>query len=500
MSSLATLHLHQGPPESYRPFWDWLARVKPKFIKTLDAGIAPAIKAISPNTQVIYRRFAPGHPLLEEDYLAYVRGVLRASNQYVDYIEGDNEPPGQSNWDANGQWLVNERKAIELAASQGKKYIALNASTGTIPVDWWWNEARKNEFRKLFEVLAQHKGIYGRHEYDAPRAWTLHNYGLAKPKDQWQDSSPYKQGDGGCWLTLRFRRELYIMRNILGWPESIIPYVLPTEALIDGGVTHPARGGGNPGGGWRDFVSFAEFTKDMEWYETEARKEPKFLAYCLFGYESVDPTWHSWSIGSTPTPRYNVGYEKELADWQMAFNPAPIPPPTPSPTPVPTPTAWSNVPPRIAQWKNLILAERRKPLPGGAPQYPEYILYGDGKAATSWLTATMIDKESAGNPNAVGPAVIIAGREHHAYGLLQVLDLPGRPPASELLKPEVNIREGIKILYSNIQSTDLWRGVKNYSGGWAVSGWINFWELYGRSLYYNYKTWFNESMPLPIVK
>lgn len=325
-----TLHVHDFGRINYDndPFWDWLRRARPRFLKTLDPNgrYLAKVKSISPNTVVVWRPYVPAQ--YEEDvgwYRSWMTNNLSYANSSIDCLEGVNEPGGQSNWDSWLRWLEVEREIIELVGQQGKCFVGLTVATGNPTLDffvswdgsrWVPNGATEPRLRAYFETLARYGGYWGPHEYDAPDAYSLHFYGLNKPPDaRLQALSPYRQGDGGAWLALRFRRVLTIMRDVYGWPEEIVPRVMIGEALIDGGVTHPARGP-QPGGGWKDFLSVGRLVEELEWYVGEASKEPKFVGVALFGYATADPTWESWNLR---------GFEQYLPVPTVAPAPAPMP-------------------------------------------------------------------------------------------------------------------------------------------------------------------------------
>jgi len=117
-----------------------------------------------------------------------------------------------------------------------------------------------------------------------------------------------------------------------------------------------------------------------------------------------------------------------------------------SPSPPSIQSISSYWPPVIQRWNALIVIHAR-----------EHGLDPD-------LVAAVIQQESNG--------YTWAGSEAGAVGLMQVMPLPDRPPAGELVRPDVNIAWGTRILSHMIRRADgdLLTGLAAYIGGWNRAG------------------------------
>jgi len=282
-------------------------RGRPAVILWLNLGDSRTVwrlKEVSPETLIIGRKFFRSQPLdnpegRANDAVRAILGSTCAREGAIDTFQIYNEVGPHITED----YRDFDVEAARLLHAEGLKHVAGSWSTGTpevLPInpdgtsDW-----TSHWMRPVLQVT----DYIGTHSYCAPRM------------DDPRGLDPAHPGEG--WFCARFvKARRILMEAQLGF--ALPPWVI-SECGIDSGATKWDAGNQ---GGWRSFVSAAEYLKDLQWYDAILQLYPWMVGGAVYCYGTLDPYWDSYDI---------IGEMAELLTGRMEaeLGQGPGPPPYP---------------------------------------------------------------------------------------------------------------------------------------------------------------------------
>lgn len=296
---MATVPSKLGPHFQAIPSWapalwsELAARLsRPLYAKIV---IPPEQNPFHPNVRIIGRAYIGDGDATEQAYInqAVTDGAAkRAAGDYLDacwpqysrapYVyawEGPNEPPVQTIQQCHRLNRFLHHWSI-LMHNRGKRTIGGSISVG-----------RPEGKTDILDLK------------DAVRAcddWSVHEYG-----------APTMQTGQGS-LCLRYRTHILEPLASIG----ITPSLYITETGIDGGVIDQAHARQ----GWKRFCSEDQMFSQLQWYDSEIRKDPAVVA--AFPFTSGNQGWPSFEVGES--------LSRKLAAYILETEtmPAPLPQPT----------------------------------------------------------------------------------------------------------------------------------------------------------------------------
>jgi hypothetical protein len=274
----------------------YISELKPKVIKFLDpnAGNVQPIRDLIPDALLIYRKWKPSQPLGNSENEAHQLGIdfgqeIAAEEiirrGLVDLVEGYNEVLGETAPAAEHQKFAK----FQLGFQEGLgltpvEPIAFNFGTGNMNADLI--------MEYYGEVLDNYQWL-GFHEYDWPTMDRLHRQGLA-------------EGNGGMWLTLRYRRIMEPIIKALGnhWSVVISECGMTQGVLggLDVGFSHPTNTIHGQWGNYQTPISNEDYWQTLRWYSDELMKDDYVAGACMFVTGSLSP-WESFEIIDRVTPK-----------------------------------------------------------------------------------------------------------------------------------------------------------------------------------------------------
>lgn len=275
---------------------DFIQATKPAVVKIMsDYAKASEIKQLSPGTFVIGRVIDDQNQPMDGDPAQRAQewfnnrlGDIMSSND-IDCWEGYNEPGAET--PAIMSWFAKfEIKRMQLLDSVGRK-----ACIGSFTMGYPANFDLWNDFKPAVTYATTHGHYLALHEYDGPR----------------MDSHVDHSDDSG-WLTLRYRK-VYRKFNFK------LPLLITESGIATG-----------PYGGWKTVTTADDYAKQLEWYDSEMRKDSYVIGAAIFAYEL--PNWENFNI--YPDLTGADGTSGPLSKY-MSSNSAdcPIAPPPITPTP-----------------------------------------------------------------------------------------------------------------------------------------------------------------------
>jgi hypothetical protein len=265
------MHVNRVSDEVYNA----IMKIRPPVIKTLehDVGFWRRVKEALPSVFLVGRFHvdAPSYmPDPEAKGTAFGERLasLEISRlKLIDAWETYNEclaPGGDAAlYDALDRFQAAFAGPIRAA---GLEPVAMNFGTGQYLGEDWVQQ---------FPRTLQTYKYLGLHEYDWPDMWRLHREGEAA-------------GNGGCWLALRYRRIMNVVRQTYAGKHVVIM----TECGLTQAV-YPGR----PDIGWRSELTEDRYWESLRWYNEELLKDDYVLGAAVFLFGAVSP-FHSFeSLG-----------------------------------------------------------------------------------------------------------------------------------------------------------------------------------------------------------
>ncbi len=346
---MATVPSKLGPHFQAVPGWapalwsELAARLaRPLYAKIV---IPPEQNLFHLNIRVIGRAYIGDGDATEQVYInqAVTDGAAkRAAGDYLDacwpqysrapYVyawEGPNEPPVQT---------LTQRQCLNrflyhwsiLMHNRGKRTIGGSISVG--------RPEGKTDILDLKDAVRVCDG------------WSVHEYG-----------APTMQTGQGS-LCLRYRTHILEPLASIG----ITPSLYITETGIDGGVIDQAHARQ----GWKRFCSEDQYLAQLQWYDSEIRKDPAVVA--AFPFTSGNQGWPSFEVGESLS-RNIAAYILETETM-----PAPLPQPTNDDQLLPRirESACANIGRPVPYNPDTALAKFARANSLGGPLTPEFDMVG----------------------------------------------------------------------------------------------------------------------------
>lgn len=255
-----------------------IMRLRPHLIKTLhhDTNFWRAAREIVPDAFFIGRLFDPNQDFRDDPQRRgreFAEKILRLEINRAEY----NGKPLYDAWESYNE-VMPESAPVDLQQKydqfqvafaeklkvEGFEPIAMNFGTGNF---------LGNQFLSNFRgTLETHKYL-GFHEYDWPTMDRLHNIGL-------------RDGNGGMWLCLRYRRTMEEVRREFPDQHTVI--------ITECGMTQGVQGGPDVGP-WHPShpIPADDYWKSLLWYNSELMKDAYVMGACLFVVGAISP-WESF--------------------------------------------------------------------------------------------------------------------------------------------------------------------------------------------------------------
>lgn len=255
---------HGGSCDDY--ILEQVRRYHPRHVKLMDdcVVLASQIKAISPETKIIFRHWFPD-PQPHSDPNAVLQGIMSdltryGATDYVDYIEGTNEPAG-----TDEELIAKLEADIVVAKHLPRPYLAASFSTGWPDLHFW-------RYPKVQDLLKQLR--------DAGAHLSIHQYYCPQDKGSWE------------WQTVRHRKFMNVI------PEGMKLFV--TETGVDCG---------GPGKGWKTYVPADEYINILHKIADEYAQDPIIEMAAVF--TSCNAGWDAFEVRDLP--QHEIwGYEPRV--------------------------------------------------------------------------------------------------------------------------------------------------------------------------------------------
>jgi hypothetical protein len=253
-----------------------IMKVRPPLIKTLhhDVGFWSRVKQAWPNAFIVgrlYDEFQQYTPDPEAKGRAFAERILALEiNRYrlIDAWESFNEARAPTTDTAQYDLYDRFQEAFgQRLREAGFEPVAMNFGTGQYDAGDWVKYYPRT--LKLYKYL-------GFHEYDWPTMWRIHEQGL-------------KEGNGGMWLALRYRRIMEAVRQAYGDKHV----ALITECGLTQAV-YPGR----PDLGWRSELTEDQYWESLKWYNGELEKDDYVLGAAIFVVGAMAPFQSFETLGS----------------------------------------------------------------------------------------------------------------------------------------------------------------------------------------------------------
>ncbi len=297
--------------------FDAILKVRPKFIKTLDHNMQfwKRVKQVVPEVMIVGRHYVKHQEFLDNPEVRgreYATDILQLEinkehiyegwETYNEVMPGPDapSPSEEANFRAYDRFQV---AFAEVLRQGGFEPVAMNFGTGNFLGEQWI---------KYFPGTLETYKYIGVHEYDWPAMWRIHRKGM-------------QEGNGGMWLTLRYRRQMGPVRAKYGNKHT----VLITECGLTQAVLQRADIG------WRTELNEDEYWASLQWYNDEICRDDYVLGCAIFVVGQMAP-WESFETLGPIIDRI-AAIPKDTVPGQ----------PTPPHTTEPSPPAEEPTPPSV---------------------------------------------------------------------------------------------------------------------------------------------------------
>lgn len=276
---------------------DYISDLKPKVVKFLDDNLdnVRAVRDLLPDALLVYREWQPSQPLGNSENEAYQLGFefgerIAAKDivkqGLVNLVEGYNEILGET------APTIEHRKFARFQL--GFRKALLNSPVEPVAFNFGTGNMSASLIMEHYSDVLQSYDWLGFHEYDWPTMDRLHEQGL-------------NEGNGGMWLSLRYRR---IMEPIIkefgdNW-SVIVSECGMTQGVLAGqdvGFSHPENT--IPDQVWGNYptpISNDDYWQTLLWYSDELMKDDYVAGACMFVTGALSP-WESFETIGRVTPK-----------------------------------------------------------------------------------------------------------------------------------------------------------------------------------------------------
>lgn len=264
-----------------QPDLDWIARNKPNVVKFLnsagDGNLARAIKAVSPNTKVVYRhwftdtdiaRMVEDPNLMDWGFDNIPQDIYDAvADGSIDFVETHCNEANQ--WYPTAKWAAADMKFVEVLA---RRMPRAKPITMCISVGHPWNEAEYEQLVPLARATAARGGAGGYHAY----------FGVVDGQrlENWRD-----------WHELRFVR----IANVFAAHGVYLPWILGEG----GACGMDTQGHFDSRAGWRSSYNgnFEAYKTHLDEFEEQLRRCAASVIGCTIFTVDKNADWPDFHIG-----------------------------------------------------------------------------------------------------------------------------------------------------------------------------------------------------------
>lgn len=266
----------------------WLEQAPVPILKTMDfdRSFLQRTKEMRPDIKIIGRLYDLQQPLGSSVAEASAYGLAFAdriaaldinNTDLVHYWESYNERIGDAAPEHEHRLYAAFQVAFaERLLQHGREPVAMNLGTGN---------GSDRLLSDYYQGVLDAYTYIGFHEYDFPTMDRLHRVGLSKPDDPslWFYGGP-QQGDGGCWLALRYRRIMNPINLLYGSKHRVF--------ITETGMTQGVWPGGHDigwlapkdttGKGFSVPIMEQNYADTLNWYQRELGKDDYVDGAALF--------------------------------------------------------------------------------------------------------------------------------------------------------------------------------------------------------------------------